>query len=49
MLGGILAIPEGYKPNELSMSDGFKIANHSLTSPVANRGMMSSYVSNKLN
>ena len=35
-LGGILAVPEGYKPNNnLAMSDGFKLANHSISSPIA--------------
>jgi hypothetical protein len=34
-LGGILTVPEGYKPNEnLAMSDGFKLANHSISSPM---------------
>lgn len=34
-LGGILAIPDGYKPNEnLAMSDGFKLANNSISSPI---------------
>jgi hypothetical protein len=34
-LGGILAIPEGYKPNDnLAMSDGFKFINNSITSPI---------------
>ena len=34
-LGGILSVPEGYKPNEnLAMSDGFKLANHSISSPM---------------
>ena len=35
-LGGILAIPEGYKPNDnLAMSDGFKLINKSVSSPMA--------------
>lgn len=35
-LGGILAIPEGYKPNDnLAMSDGFKLINNSISSPIA--------------
>ena len=30
-LGGILALPEGYKPNDnLAMSDGFKLVNNSI-------------------
>lgn len=36
-LGGILAVPEGYKPNDLAMSDGFKLINNSISSPVAYR------------